>query len=222
MNRFLYLPLLVTCLAASVAGPALAEEQLPDSCKPEVAGGALALSDDADAAQLQCDVDRAAILASRSDALFGTIADPLVRIVDTISPSGAAYVYTITEDQGAMTLDARSVPADMDNDRNVPICHLNAALADDVSGKVSAALVEAASPDVPGYAERKEMVANPDGSRKWALILDPHDVITMVRTADGVRNFSRHIRQTEDTVGKLNQLIIGVANVSDGWDCNQS
>lgn len=222
MIRPLHTPLLVACLAVGIAGPAFAEVQLPDSCKPRIAGVALALADDADAAQLQCDVDRAAILADRSDALFGTIADPLVRIVDTMSPSGAAYVYTVSENDGAMILDARSVPADMDNPSNVPVCHLQTALADEVSGKVSIALQETASPDVPGYAERMEVVVNPDGSRKSVLMLDSHDVITMVQTANGERNFSRHIRQTEDKVGKLNELIIGVANVSDGWDCNQS
>ena len=222
MKRILILPCLAACLAGSVSGPALAGEQLPDSCKPKVAGGALALAGDADAAQLQCDVDRAAILADRSDALFGAVADPLVRIVDTTSPSGAAYVYYVTEDDGAMRLDARSVPADMDDSRTVPVCHLGTVLGDDVSNKVSIALVDSASPDVPGYAERMEVIVNPDGSRKSVLMLDSHDVVTMARTASGARNFSRHIRQTEDIVGKLNELIIGVANVSDGWDCNAS
>ena len=46
-------------------------------------------------------------------------------------------------------------------------------------------------------------------------------MITTIQTASGERHFSRHIRQT-DTVSKLNELIIGVANVSDGWECNAS
>ena len=215
MNRFLLLPFLAACLAT----PALAEQEIPESCKPKVAGVALALADEADAAQLQCDVDRAAILKARADAIFGALTSPLVGIVDTASPSGAAYVYGVTELNGAMILDARSVPADMDSDRRVPVCHLSTLLSDAVAGQVSAAVVEMASPDVPGYAERMEVVVNPDGSRKSVLLLDSHDVITTIRTADGERHFSRHIRQT-DTVGKLNELLIGVANVSDGWDCN--
>jgi len=51
------------------------------------------------------------------------------------------------------------------------------------------------------------------------LLLDSHDVVSRVQTASGTRDFSRHIRQSDD-VAKLNELIIGVANVSSGWDCN--
>ena len=217
MKRLLLLPLFAACLA----GPALAEDPLPESCKPKVAGVALALADEADEAQLQCDVDRAAILEKRSEAFFGPVVNPLVRIVDTISPSGAAYVYAVTDVQGAMILDARTVPADMDNTAKVPVCHLRTLMPEAVGKQVSIALLETASPDVPGYAERMEVIVNPDGSRKSVLLLDSHDVISTVQTASGERHFSRHARQT-DKVSKLNDLIIGVANVSDGWECNPS
>ena len=213
--------LLLSLFAALLAGPALAQGEVPDSCKPRVAGVALALADEADAAQLQCDVDRAAILAKRADAVFGPfLTTPLLRIVDTTSGSGAAYVYGVIDVQGAMLLDVRTVPADMSEAASrVPVCHLRTMMPDAVARQVSIALLETASPDIPGYAERMEVVINPDGSRRSVLLLDSHDVITTVQTASGERNFSRNIRQT-DKVAKLNELIIGVANVSDGWDCN--
>lgn len=213
--------LLLAFLSAGLIGPAVAEEVLPESCQPKVAGVALALAGEADAALLQCDVDRAAILQARSDAIFGPLTDPLVQIVDTASPSGAAYVYGVTKVNGAMFLDARSVPSDMDDDRKVPVCHLSTLLPDTVIRQVETALTETASAEVPGYAERMEVVINPDGSRKSVLLLDTHDIITTIRTAGGERHFSRHVRQT-DKVAKLNELLIGVANVSDGWECNAS
>ena len=215
MMRRLLLPLLASALAL----PALAQQELPESCKPKVAGVALALADEADEAQLQCDVDRAAILADRAEAIFGPANEPLVRIVDTASPSGAAYVYDVSDVRGTMILDARSVPAGADDRRYVPVCQLRTLLPESVASQVSIALLETASPDVPGYAERMEVIVNPDGSRRSVLMLDTHDIITTVQTANGTRNFSRHARQS-DTVAKLNELIIGVANVSDGWDCN--
>jgi hypothetical protein len=193
---------------------------MPESCKPRVAGVALAVADEAGKAQLACDVDRAAIYESRADAIFGPVTDPLVSVVDTaISPSGAVYVYAVSDVQGAMVLNARSVPADMEQPGNVPVCQLQTLMPDDAAAQVSIALLQAASPDLPGYAERMEVVVNPDGSHRSVLLLDSHDVVSRVQTASGTRNFSRHIRQSDD-VAKLNELIIGVANVSSGWDCN--
>lgn len=213
--------LLLPLIAAAFAAPALAQGAEPASCQPKVAGVALALADEADAARLQCDVDRAAILVKRSEVLFGPVTNPLVQIVDTAAPSGAAYVYAVSDVQGTMILDARSVPSDLSEPGRVPVCHLRTLVPDAIARQVSISLLETASPDVPGYAERMEVVTNPDGSRRSVLLLDSHDVITTIQTASGERNFSRHIRQT-DKVAKLNELIIGVANVSDGWDCNAS
>lgn len=214
--RLLALPLLAACFAA----PALAEPPVPESCKPRVAGVALAVAGEANEAQLKCDVDRAEIFESRADVIFGPVADPLVRVVDTaISLSGAVYVYAVSEVGGAMILDARSVPADMEAPGNVPVCRLQTLMPDDAASQVSIALLQAASPDLPGYAERMEVVVNPDGSQRSVLLLDSHDVVSRVQTANGTREFSRHIRQTDD-VARLNELIIGVANVSDGWECN--
>ena len=166
------------------------------------------------------DVDRAAIFQSRANAIFGPVSNPLVQVVDlAVSLSGAVYVYAVSDVQGAMILDARSVPADMDDPDNVPVCHLHTLMPDEAASEVSLGLLKAASPDLPGYAERMEVVVNPDGSHRSVLLLDSHDVVSRVQTANGTRDFSRHIRQTDD-VAKLNELIIGVANVSDGWDCN--
>ena len=216
MKRLFALPLLMFCLAA----PALAETPVPESCKPRIAGVALAVAKDADKAQLTCDVDRADIFEGRADAIFGDVVNPLIRVVDlTVSPSGAVYVYSVSDVQGAMILDARSVPADLDKPDSVPVCHLHTLMPDDAASDVSIGLLKAASPSLPGYAERMEVVINPDGSRRSVLLLDSHDVVSRVQTANGERNFSRNIRQTDD-VAKLNELIIGVANVSDGWDCN--
>ena len=218
MKRLFALPLLMICLAA----PALAETPVPESCKPRIAGVALAVAKDADKAQLTCDVDRADIFEGRADAIFGDVVNPLIRVVDlTVSPSGAVYVYSVSDVQGAMILDARSVPADLDKPDSVPVCHLHTLMPDDAASDVSIGLLKAASPNLPGYAERMEVVINPDGSRRSVLLLDSHDVVSRVQTANGERNFSRNIRQTDD-VAKLNELIIGVANVSDGWDCNAS
>lgn len=220
-RNFPLLPALFSALiAACFVTPALADTPIPESCKPRIAGVALAVADEADEAQLKCDVDRAAIYANRADAIFGPVVDPLVQVVDTaISLSGAVYVYAVSDVQGTMILNARSVPADMDQSGNVPVCQLKTLLPDDAAAQVSIGLLQAASPDVPGYAERMEVVINPDGSHRSVLLLDSHDVVSRVQTANGPRDFSRHIRQTDD-VAKLNELIIGVANVSDGWDCN--
>ncbi|CAN0587721.1 unnamed protein product, partial [Laminaria digitata] len=97
-----------------LAGNAHAIEEQPESCRPKVAGSALALADDADQAQLQCDIDRAALIADRADATFDSSNDPILRIVDTAAPSGAAYVYDIVDADGTMMLDARTVPVDSD------------------------------------------------------------------------------------------------------------
>ncbi len=220
MRRFFTRPLISALLATCFAAPALAEIPVPESCEPRVAGVALSTASDAGTAQLACHVDRAAIYEGRANTIFGPAVNPLVSVVDlAVSPSGAVYVYAVSDVQGAMILDARSVPADMDQPGNVPVCHLHTLMPDEAAAEVSLGLLKAASPDLPGYAERMEVVVNPDGSHRSVLLLESHDVVSRVQTANGERDFSRHIRQTDD-VAKLNELIIGVANVSDGWECN--
>ena len=211
MKNVLLLPILAALVPAAMA----TAQEIPDSCQPG------ALAGDSDAARLQCDIDRAAILADRSERLFNISVEPMVRIVDTVaSPSGAVYVYDVVEELGVLTLDARSVPADMSDTSRVPVCRLRTILTDDAATSIPAALVEASSPDVPGYAERLEVVINPDGSRSYALLLEgSHDIVTTIHTADGERSFSRNTGQS-DMVADLNNTIIGVANVSNGWTCN--
>lgn len=219
MKKILLLPI----LAAVLPGMATAAQEVPESCQPKVSG-ALSLADEADDARLQCDIDRAAILADRSEKLFNASLDPMIRIVDTAaSPSGAVYVYDVTEELGVLTLDARSVPADMNDTSRVPVCRLRTILSDEAAASVPAALDQASSPDLPGYAERLEVVVNPDGSRSYALLLEgSHDIVTTIHTADGEeRHFSRNAGQS-DLVSNLNATIIGVANVSNGWTCNSN
>ena len=194
-----------------------ADETLPKSCRPEIVGAAL--GNQAESAQLQCDIDRAALLGARSETLFSTYPDTVVRIVDTDSPSGAAYIYDVINVDGTMMLDARSVPSDMDDERHVPVCRLQRQLPGPVANDVAISLLTATKPDVPSYGPRERMVINDDGSRTYELLLDTHDIITSIKTADGLRQFSRHAQAT-DEIARLNTGIIGVANFSDGWVCN--
>ena len=78
-----------------LAGGAHAIEEQPESCRPKVAGTALALAGDAERAQMKCDIDRAAQLVARSDRRAATAPRPVVRVVDTASPSGTAYIYDV-------------------------------------------------------------------------------------------------------------------------------
>ena len=76
-------------------GAASAAEDPPESCRPKVAGTALALAGEAEKAQMQCDIDRADHLVARSARLQPSTRHPAIRIVDTASPSGAAYIYDV-------------------------------------------------------------------------------------------------------------------------------
>ena len=210
---------IMTLAALFVAGNASAIEELPESCRPKIGETALALADNAEAAQLQCDIDRAAVLSNRSEAMFGSNPEPLIHIVDTASPSGAAYIYDITDTGGTLFLDARSVPSDTDREDRIPICHLQTQLPSPVANNVAISLLSAAEADVPAYGARERMVINADGSRSYELLLNTHDIVTRIETVDGVRHFSRHADAT-DAIAKLNKSIIGVANFSDGWVCN--
>jgi len=53
------------------------------------------------------------------------------------------------------------------------------------------------------------------------LVLDSHDIITRADSENGTRNYSRH-SGSDDPVSRLNNLVIGIANVSPGWVCNTS
>lgn len=201
------------------AGIASAAEDPPESCRPKVAGTALALAADAEAAQLQCDIDRAAQLVNRSERLAADSSRPVIRIVDTASPSGAAYIYDVIGTGPSYWLSAHSVPGDETQRSKVPVCRLGTNLPANISVKVSAALDTVGSSAVPAYGPREDVSINPDGSRRVVLLLDTHDIITTIVTPDGPRHFSRHARAS-DEIARINQMIIGVANFSDGWICN--
>ena len=202
-------------------GVASAAEEPPESCRPKVAGSALALADDADQAQLQCDIDRAALIADRADATFDSSNDPILRIVDTAAPSGAAYVYDIVDADGTMMLDARTVPVDSDTNTHIPLCRLQTQLPALVASKVALSLLTTSDAGLPAYGAREKMVVNADGSRSYELLLASHDIITSIETTNGLKQFSRHSEAT-DIIAELNRSGIGVANFSDGWVCKSN
>ncbi len=69
------------------------------------------------------------------------------------------------------------------------------------------------------YGKREEVIINADGSRQVKLLLDAQDIVTTIETDSGEFAYSRHTRST-GPVNDLNELIIGVANASNGWQCN--
>lgn len=201
------------------AGVASAVEDPPESCRPKVAGTALALAGDAERAQMKCDIDRAAQLVARSDRRAATAPRPVVRVVDTASPSGTAYIYDVIGALPNYWLEARNVPSEESERTRVPVCTLGTNIPADVSQLISHELKAAASQALPEYGAREDIQINPDGSKRVVLLLDTHDIITTVETEAGTRHFSRHARAS-DEIARLNQTIIGVANFSDSWVCN--
>ncbi|MFN4025186.1 MAG: hypothetical protein ACK4MQ_10145 [Hyphomonas sp.] len=172
-----------------------------------------------DAGRLRCDVDRAGEILDAAARLHGPQpAGASVEIVDTTSPSGAAYVYSVFEAGAQTMLEARTVPS---NARNgiLPACTLRTWIADDTANAISAAVTRIGNGEMPGYGPREEVTINPDGSRSVRLILDSHDIITRIETAGETRHYSRHAG-SEDDVARLNSLVIGVADLSSNWSCN--
>lgn len=171
-----------------------------------------------DQAKLDCDINRAEAIASAGTRLFGAPPGNWLRIVDTESASGLAYIYYVTEEAPYQLLEARSVPLE-GADGNAPACRLRTALPLDVNQKLkqAAAQINAAPPAAIG--PREAVTLNPDGSRSIRLILDSHDIITRLRAGDDVWHFSR-LAAVEDAITELNNLVIGVANFSGDWSCD--
>ena len=144
---------------------------------------------------------------------------PVVRVVDTASPSGTAYIYDVIGTLPNYWLEARNVPGDDSERTRVPACTLGTNIPADVSQLISSELTSAASEALPEYGAREDIQVNPDGSKRVVLLLDTHDIITTVETEAGTRHFSRHARAS-DEIARLNQTIIGVANFSDSWVCD--
>lgn len=170
-----------------------------------------------DAERLACDAGRADVIVSRGEQLFGAAPADWLRIVDTVSPSGASYVYSVNEDGPYLLMEARSVPR-RDAGGKAPACQLRTTLPLDVATKVkeAAAAIEAAPPAF--YGPREAVTVNPDGSRSIRLIVDSHDIITRLGTGEGALTFSR-LAATQDNITELNNLVIGVANFSGDWTC---
>lgn len=167
-----------------------------------------------DAVKMRCDLERASVIRDRATSLYGARTSSLIEIIDTASPSGAAYVYDVLAEGPKLRLEARSVP-----DGRGPRCRLQTTLPDDTANALSILLTQSADTDVPDYGPREEVTLNPDGSRTVRLVIDSHDIVTRADTENGTRNFSRHAG-SDDPVSRLNNLVIGVANVSSGWICN--
>jgi hypothetical protein len=211
MSRYLWRALLAS---VAVSSTALAAEAQSPGCNAAPSTAAFDPAAGSDAARLRCDLERAASIRDRAATLYGTRFDSVIEIIDTASPSGAAYVYDVLVEGRTMRIDVRSVP-----DGRGPRCRLQAVLPSDTANSVSSLLVEASDPAIPDYGPREEVTLNPDGSRSVRLVIDSHDIITRAATPAGSRAFSRHAK-SDDAVNRLNNLVIGVANLSPGWVCN--
>lgn len=204
---------------AGLAGLAIAASPLAagaetQGCKASLSDAALSASPDA--AQMSCDLERAGKIRDRARKIYDVQFDALIEIIDTASPSGAAYIYNVLNDGTKLSLDARSVP-----DGRGPRCRLKAPLTDDTANALAALLLKAADSAVPDYGAREDVKINADGSRSVRLVIESHDIITRAQTPSGERNFSRHAG-SDDPVSQLNNLVIGVANVSPDWVCSAS
>ncbi|MEQ9504934.1 MAG: hypothetical protein RLO80_01600 [Hyphomonas sp.] len=167
-------------------------------------------------ALLQCDLQRAELIRARAETYYGEPQTSLVEITDTASPSGSAYVYDVLTDGDALHLKAGSVP-----DGRGPRCRLETTLPMDTAAELRALLEQTADEALPGYGPREEVTLNPDGSRHVRMVFDSHDIITRADTPDGLRQFSRHAG-SDDPVNRLNNLVIGFANLSSAWNCKTS
>ncbi|MFN4225105.1 MAG: hypothetical protein ACK4HR_02225 [Hyphomonas sp.] len=200
---------------ALLALPLMAAAQTAN-CETALLNAAYSPGTSPDEARLKCDLDRAANIREKAAKIYGVRLSSAIEIIDTASPSGAAYVYDILTDGPKLTLDARSVP-----EGKGPRCRLQTPLPDDKANELTILLTKAGDPSVPGYGPREDVKINPDGSRSVRLVIDSHDIITRAETPAGFRSFSRH-SGSDDPVSRLNNLVIGIANVSPGWVCNAS
>ncbi|MFN7054461.1 hypothetical protein [Hyphomonas sp.] len=189
---------------------ALAE---PESCAVPPSGSY-------EGARLSCDLDRAARIMQRTEILQGPLRPAKLSIVDTMAPSGSAYVYTVYGQNGWSFLEARSVPVS-EAARRAPSCRLDTMLPADVSQSLDSLTRQIESDTPAAYGAREEVTHNPDGSRTLRLVLDSHDIVTRIGPAGSGQYFSRHAG-SDDPVSRLNQLVIGVANVSSAWSCDGS
>jgi len=200
---------------AALAIPVMASAQTA-SCTPTLLNPADTAGRTAQAGQMRCDIERAESLRARAAALYGPGFTSLVEIIDTASPSGAAYVYDLVAEEDTFRLEARSVPQ-----AEGPLCRLTERLAPDTAQTIRHLLAEASAETLPDYGPREEVTYNRDGSRSSRLVINSHDIITRAPTRAGMRSFSRHAG-SDDPVNRLNNFVIGIANLSPGWTCSAS
>lgn len=198
-------PALTACLL--VALPFVAAAQV-GPCAP--------MADDQ--ARLNCDLARAAAIAADGERLFGRAETEWLRIVDTESPSGSAYIYYLIDEAPYLLLEARAVPQGGNNGRS-PACRLRTTMPLDTAEQVRSAAAAILAEPPPSLGPREAVTVNPDGSRSIRLILDSRDIITRITGQDASYNFSR-LEGADDAITRLNNLVIGIANFSSDWNCN--
>lgn len=213
MTPFFWRTALVSLFACAL--PLMAGAQT-SGCTGDLMNAAYSADTSPDTAHLKCDLERASKIRDRARKYYGASGDAVVEIIDTASPSGAAYIYSVLADGAKLRLEAQSVP-----EGRGPRCQMKAALADDTANAMSILMSQLSDDSVPDYGPREDVTVNPDGSRTVRLVFDSHDIITRTVTERGVRNFSRHAG-SDDPVNRLNNLVIGVANVSPLWSCSSS
>jgi len=168
------------------------------------------------AAALKCDIINAQSLVLKADELYNANNDPMLRVIDTSSPSGYAYIYDVMPISSGLQMDVRIVSED---DTPAPVCRLRKTLAQFDADAISNAVSTLAVGTEPFYAPREKVFNNIDGSHRVELLLDAKDVLTSLSIDGTTRHYSRH-DQSNDRVTALNDRITEIANRSDGWVCN--
>ena len=171
-----------------------------------------------DSDRLACDIERSDRILQAAAGFYGLRPDEaIVQIVDTVSASGSAYVYLLTEEGGQTWLEAGSVP-DAGTPSATLLCHLRLMLEDETAKTLIGHLTRISEEDLPAYGPREDVVVNPDGSRRVRLALESHDLITSIRNASGRKYFSRHAGSS-DPVIRFNRTVTGISDQSSEWNC---
>lgn len=216
MIRFL----IAGSFAALISFGAMAAQTSDGTCTLDGLPDGVPMTDEVDAAALQCDIEEAKALVDAADVIYNVSHDPLLRVVDTSSPSGVAYVYDILQLTNGLELVVRTV-SDENSATRLPACQLRTRLDTFSADKLNTALFELSLTDVPQYARREQTFKNIDGSNRVVLLYDAKDIVTTVSMDGNTRHYSRHDK-SDDAVTKVNERIIAIADRSSGWVCNAS
>ncbi len=167
-----------------------------------------------DPGRLACDAQRARMIITRAAALQAPMPEkPLIEIVDTVSASGAAYVYSLTDQADQSWLEAWSVP---EAETAAIPCHMRTEVTKAARQAMHDTLQRI--PGLPPYGPREDVTLNPDGSRSIRLALDSHDIIVFINAPSGAAVYSRHARSA-DAVNELSSQIINIADQASTWSC---